>query len=74
MLDELDELSRLRFDTGSACVVDCSYAYECTIHCDCDLDYSFEREVNKVEDFLQHFPYNLRVWQLKHCAGPFYRP
>jgi len=70
LLNELDQLPRY-LDTMNA--VDCGGAYECNQ--ECDLDSTFEWDVQDVADFLRRSPpFYLNLWQLEHCIGPFYRP
>jgi len=71
LLDELGDLRSSNLSTVSA--VDCGLALDCTLQC--DLDFSFEQDVNAVADFLgRSLAFDLSLWQIKHCIGPFYHP
>ena len=71
LFNELDNLRSSNLNTGDA--VDCGITLECTPYC--HLDSWFEQDVNDVASFLRSYPpFDVSMWQLKHCTGPFYRP
>jgi len=70
LLDDLDDLPTY---LSTAFAVDCGIDLECSLQC--DLDSGFERDVDAVADFLRTSPpFDLSMWQLEHCVGPFYYP
>jgi hypothetical protein len=70
LLDELDQLPRY---LNTISPIDCGSAYECDLQC--DLDFTFEQDVNDIANFLRSYPpFDVSMWKLEHCIGPFYRP